>query len=192
MFQVSLVDHVRLSFATVLSSYEAHAAAAARLARWNSYSKLAMMVISGVTVIIATVAAQAGSPLQIATAVLSGAVFICSAAYVALNHQPLIYGHRVSAARLWVVCEKYRALLAEMHDGAIDPDLLPDRRNALIAETAAVLETAAPDDRFTFEIARQSLAGPNGAGYPDAVIDRYLPAGLRKEPPVTAPVQPHA
>ena len=183
MFQVSLVDHLRISFASVLASYEAHADAAAHLARWNSYSKLALLALSGFTTIAAVISTQAGFAWQVTTAVLTGVVFIASAVYVAMNHQPLIYGHRVSAAKLWVICEKYRALLAELHDEAFDASVLQERRNALIAETAAVLEQAAPDDRFTFEIAKASLAGPKGAGYPDWLIDRYLPETLRKGPP---------
>jgi hypothetical protein len=192
MFQVSLVDHVRISFATVLASYEAHADAAARLARWNSYSKLALLTLAGLTAIVGTVATQGGFALQVITAVLAGAVFISSAVYVAMNHQPLMYGHRMSAAKLWVICEKYRGLIAELHADAIDLPTLHERRNALIAETAAVLEQAAPDDRFTFEIAKESLSGPKGAGYPDSLIDRYLPETLRKGPPATEPSRAHS
>jgi len=187
MFQVPLVDHVRLSFASVLASYEAHAEAAAKLARWSSYSKLGLLAVSGVTTVVATIATQGGFGWQVTTALLAAAVFISAAIYVATNQQPLMYGHRVSAARLWVICEKYRALIAELHDGTIDPALLQERRNALIHETATVMEQVTPDDRYTYEIAKESLSGPKGAGYSDAVIDRYLPEGLRKEPPVTAP-----
>ena len=94
--------------------------------------------------------------------------------------------HRISAAKLWVVCEKYRALLAEMQEDAIDLPALQERRNALLNEAATVLEQAAPDDRYTYEIARDALSGPKGKGYPDWLIDRYLPESLRKEPPATA------
>ena len=39
MFQITVVDHVRLSFASILAAYEGHADAAAKLARWNSYAQ---------------------------------------------------------------------------------------------------------------------------------------------------------
>lgn len=186
MFQVPLLDHVRLSFASVLASYEAHAEAAAKMARWSSYSKLGLLAVSGVTTIVATIATQGGFVWQVTTALLASAVFICAAVYVAMNQQPLMYGHRVSAAKLWVICEKYRGLIAELHEGVLDAAMLQERRNALIHETAAVMEQVTPDDRYTYEIAKESLSGPKGAGYPDRVIDRYLPEGLRKEPPATA------
>jgi hypothetical protein len=190
MFQVSLVDHVRLSFASVLAAYEAHADAAASIARWNSRAKLVLLTLSGLGTIVGAVATQAGFAWQVAAAIIAAAVFGTSAAYVSLNQQPLMYGHRVSAAKLWVVCEKYRALLADMHGEQMDLSSLHDRRNALLNETAAILEQASPDDRYTYEIARDALSGPKGAGYPDWLIDRYLPEGLRKgppAPPATAP-----
>ncbi len=192
MFQVTLVDHVRLSFASVIAAYEAHADAAAKMARWNSYAKLILLSLSGLATIFGAIATQAGFGWQVATAILCAAVFGTSAAYVSLNQQPLMYGHRVSAAKLWVICEKYRALLAEMKEDRIDLPTLQDRRNALVNETASVLEQAAPDDRYTFEIARQALSGPKGAGYPDSLIDRYLPAGLRKEPSRPEPAEHRA
>jgi hypothetical protein len=192
MFQVSMVDHVRLSFASALAAYEAHADAAARLARWNSYAKLILLSLSGLATVTGVVATQAGFFWQVTTALLTAGVFGTCAAYISLNQQPLMYGHRVSAAKLWVICEKYRGLMAEMREERIDLPALQQRRNELIAETAAVLEHSAPDDRYTFEIARESLSGPRGAGYPDWVIDRYLPASLRKEPPPQNPAEHRA
>lgn len=190
MFQVSIVDHVRLSFASALAAYEAHADAAARMARRNSHAKLILLGLAGIATIVAAVATQAGYGWQVASFVLTAGVFGTAAAYVTLNQQPLMYGHRMSAAKLWVICEKYRALLAEIHDEQVDLPVLQQRRNALISETAAVLEQSAPDDRYTYQIAKDALSGPKGAGYPDWLIDRYLPEALRKEPPHPPTEQP--
>jgi hypothetical protein len=180
MFQITLIDHLRLSFGTAVAAYEGHAAAAARLARWNSFAKMGMLGLAALTAGVAGMSAQGGGAWHIAAAILAAIVFGACAGYVALNQQPLIYGHRASAARLWIVCEKYRALLAEVHADIIDSAALQERRNALLEESAAVLEQTAPDDRYTYEIARQALSGAGGAGYPDALIDRYLPEPLRK------------
>jgi hypothetical protein len=190
MFQVNLVDHVRLSFAGTIAAYEAHADAAANMARWNSYAKLVLLTVSGLAAICGAIATQQGFAWQVVTAILCACTFGTAAAYVSLNQQPLLYGHRVTAAKLWVICEKYRALLAEIHEGAVDLHELRERRTALINEAASILEQAAPDDRYTFEIARESLSGPKGGGYPDWLIDRYLPAGLRKSPQTAEPPAP--
>ena len=45
MFQLSVVDHIRLSFATVAGAYERHADAAARLARWSWYVKISLVAL---------------------------------------------------------------------------------------------------------------------------------------------------
>ena len=175
-----LVDHVRLSFASALAAYEGHAEAAAKHGAVELLREAGAASVSGLAAIFGAIATRRvslagrdGGPLR--------RLFGTAAAYVSLNQQPLVYGHRVSAAKLWVICEKYRALLAEMHDGSIDLPALQQRRNALLNEAASVLEQAAPDDRYTYEIAREALSGPKGAGYPDWLIDRYLPAGLRKD-----------
>jgi len=182
MFQLTLVEHVRLSFGSALATYEGHAEAAARLTRLTSYAKIALLSLSGITAVIGAVAVGNGVAWQIAFAILATATFASCAAFIGFNQQPLIYGHRASAARMWVICEKYRALLAEMHENVIDLPALQERRNALLHEAAAVLGEASPDDRYTYQIAKEALSGPKNGGYPDSFIDRYLPQPLRKAP----------
>jgi SMODS and SLOG-associating 2TM effector domain family 4 len=187
MFQLTLVEHVRLSFGSALAAHEGHAEAAARLTRWTSYAKIGLLTLSGLTAVIGAVAVGNGYRWQLAFAILATATFAACAAFVGFSQQPLIYGHRMSAARMWVICEKYRALLAEMHENVIDLPTLQERRNALLHESAAVLEEAAPDDRYTYQIAKEALSGPKNGGYPDWFIDRYLPPPLRKEAPASGP-----
>ena len=108
------------------------------------------------------------------------ALIACSG-YIAFDPTPRIYGHRATAARLWMLCEKYRALLAEVHDELIDMNALKERRAELLRDATSVLENTSPDDRASYEIARKALKGLGGAGYSDADLDRYLPASLRKQ-----------
>lgn len=187
MFQITVVDHVRLSFGSALAAYEGHADAAAKLSRRSSFARLAILGLAGSAATLSVIAVQGGYFLQIGSAILAGATFCACALYIGWNQQPMIYGHRLSAARMWVICEKYRALLAEMHEDLIDLPSLQQRRNELLSESAEVLDKAAPDDRFTYEIAREALSGPKGGGYPDSLIDRYLPPPLRKEAPASGP-----
>jgi hypothetical protein len=190
MFQITLAEHVRLSFGSALAAYEGHAEAAATLARRSSYARLALLGISGLAAVAGSVAVPGGYGWQLTSAILSVVVFAACAVYVGVNQHLLIYGHRTSAAKLWVVCEKYRALLAEMHEELIDLPALQNRRNALLTEYAEVIELAAPDDRYTYEIAKAALSGPRGEGYPDSLIDRYLPHALRKQAPAPGPGVP--
>jgi hypothetical protein len=181
VFQLSVVDHIRLSFGSVVTAYEGHAEAAARLARWGWYAKIATITAVALAAVFSGVALYTGRGFQIAAAVAATAALAACSGYVAFDPQPRIYGHRASAARLWMICEKYRALLAEIHDELVDLSALKERRAELLRDAAAVLEHTSPDDRYSYEIARKALKGLGGAGYSDAELDRYLPSSLRKQ-----------
>jgi hypothetical protein len=47
MFQLSLVDHIRLSFGAVATSYRAHARAAERLSARAGQSKVVVLILLG-------------------------------------------------------------------------------------------------------------------------------------------------
>ena len=179
MFQLSVIDHIRLSFGSAIAAYEGHADAAGRLAQWSWYARLATLVLAAAAAVAGGLALQRGGVYVTLTAVGAMATLIAVAAYVAFDPQPRIYGHRVSAARLWLVCEKFRALLAEAHDELLDLSAIKERRNALLQEVAAILEQGPPADRETYRITRNALAGTRQQGISDADLDRYLPQSLR-------------
>ena len=180
MFQLSVVDHIRLSFAGVAGAYESHAAAASRLARWNWYAKIALVSLAGLACVLGLVALQRGRAFQIAATVATAAAFVGCAVYVALDLEPRVYGHRSSAARFWLLTEKYRALLADVHDQLLDMPTVADRRDALMQEARAVFEHAPPADRQTYDITRTALSGEGRRGYSEDDIDALLPASLRR------------
>jgi hypothetical protein len=179
MFQLSVIDHIRLSFGSAIAAYEGHAEAAGRLALWSWYAKLATLVLAAGTAVLSGLAVQRGGVYQPVAAVVAVIALIGVAAYVAFDPQPRIYGHRASAARLWLVCEKFRALLAEAHDELLDLSAIKEKRNALLQEVAGILEQGPPADRETYRITRNVLAGTHQEGYSDADVDRYLPQSLR-------------
>ena len=163
MFQMDIVEHVRLSYDSLEDACDAHAEAAARLSRLSSWFRMATLLAAAVATGLAVVALGARPAWQIASAIASATAFVVCAAYVGFNQQPRIQGHLACSARLWLVCEKYRGLLAEMHEGLLDGAALRERRNALLQEAAAVFERTAPADRYSFEIARRALGARSGA-----------------------------
>ena len=135
MFQLSVVDHIRLSFGDVVYSYKAHTTAAERLARRSWQIKIAVLALLGAAVIAAAVAVFIlVRPLQIVSAVLAGLAFLGYAVYLAFDIDPRVGAHRTCAARFWLLSEKYRALLTEIQDGLLDVPQVKDRRDALIRE----------------------------------------------------------
>lgn len=159
MFQLETADYVRLTYESLQQAYEAHADAAARLSRFSSYYRMAMLGVTGASAVLGAIAMASGWMTHVAAAILAACAFGACAAYVAYDQQPRIYGHRASAARIWVIVEKYRALMADLESGGVDPRALHERRNALLYEASEIFERVAPDDRFTFDIARRALRG---------------------------------
>jgi predicted NBD/HSP70 family sugar kinase len=180
MFQLTLVDHIRLSFATIATAYEGHAEAAARLARWAWYTKVTMLSLVGLAAVASVIAELRGGVFQTICAALAAVAFVVCAGYVALDPEPRVYGHRSSAARLWLLCEKYRALLTEVHDELLDVPAITQRRDALQQEAGAVFELAHPADQQSYDIARKALSGKRRRGYTDEDLDPFLPVGLRR------------
>lgn len=179
MFQLSLVDHIRLSFGSVTTSYRAHARAAERLAARGWQSKVLVMILLGLATGAALVALTGIRQFQIAAAALAAVSVLGFAISISLGFEPRAYAHRACAAQLWLLCEKYRALLAEVHDGLIDLPDVTRRRDDLMREVQIVYEHALPADRDAYQIAREALGA--GESVPsDQEIDRLLPASLRQ------------
>jgi hypothetical protein len=178
MFQLSLVDHIRLSFGTVARSYRAHARAAERLSGRSRQARVVIVILLGVATAASVGALTGVRWLQIAAAVISAAAVVGYAINLALDFDSRAYGHRACAAQLWLICEKYRALLAEVHDGLIELPAVTKRRDDLIREVQMVYEHALPADREAYQIAREAL-GTSESPPSDHDIDRLLPASLR-------------
>ena len=163
MFNVDLAEYVRLSYGTLEDACQAHADAALRLARWSTVFRAATLAATGLSAAMAVASATWRPSWFVASAATAACAFAVCAGYVAFNQQARIHGHRACSARLWLVCERYRELLAELHQGLLDLPTLRARRQALLQEAAAVFEHVAPVDRYTFEIAKRSLGSRSGA-----------------------------
>ncbi len=166
VFHLDSADYIRLTYQSLQEAYDAHAAAAARLSRFSSYFRIATLSLTGIAAALSAIALSSGRGVQFTAAIVAAGAFATCAAYVGFNQQPRIYGHRASAARIWVIVEKYRALMADLEAGAIDLRALHERRNALLYEASAIFEQAAPDDRFTFDIARRALGSRSATPEP--------------------------
>jgi hypothetical protein len=180
MFQITVVDHIRLSFGHVMYSHQAHAHAADRLTRRAFQMKVTTIVLTGITLAVCIVALDTPRGFRVAAAVLAGLAFAAHAGYLAFDLEPRIYGHRSCAARLWLIAEQYRALLAEIQDGMVHVETVVARRDALQREVQAVYEHAPPADRQAYQIAKKTLSGKGEVLLTDEDLDRFLPESLRK------------
>lgn len=185
MFQVTLLDHIRLSFGGVVHSYKAHSELARRLTQrlWQLRAVELGLLAGALAASLAGIL-QGDSRYVVLSAVLVGLALVLFTFYVAAGIESRIYAHRWCASRLWLVREKYRALLSEMRDGTISIETLRDRRDQLLLELHAIAEHAPLVDRPAYQSAREALSAASESAFTDEEIDRFLPASLRKiEPP---------
>jgi hypothetical protein len=181
MFQLSVVEHIRLSFGDVVCSYKAHTSAAEKLARQAWQMKTTVLALLGGAVITGTSAiVGTARAFSIVAAVMVGIAFVAYASYLALDFDPRVYAHRSCAARFWLLCEKYRALLTEIHDGVLQTEEVKDRRDALIREVHSVYEQAPLADRDAYRLAKRALSSPQEHTLSDAEIDRFLPHSVQR------------
>jgi hypothetical protein len=143
------------------------------------YTKIVMLSFVAAAAVAVLLAHGHGPRFQLSAGAFSALGFVACALYVALDPEPRIYAHRSTAARLWLLCEKYRALLTEVHDDLLDVPSITKRRDALLQETSLVFEQAPPADRQTYDIVRRTLAG-EPRGVRDEHLDQLLPAALRR------------
>jgi hypothetical protein len=178
MFQLSVVDHVRLDFGHVAQNYTLHAEAAERLAGLVLKVRITILVLLA----IATAAAIASLILpgrynQIGAAIATALALLVYVVYVAVALEGRVHAHRSCAHRLWLLCERYRALLAETQDKLLDQATFLQRRDDLIQQLHSVYEQPFPLDQRVFGDMR--LVGSERALSAEA-IDRLLPESLRR------------
>jgi hypothetical protein len=176
MFDLSLMDHLRLTFGYVVYRQKAHADLARSRATWSRASKGAQAVLLlAVAITSVAVASASGAALAIVTAVCGGLALAVLLVQLTFDDDAVTRAHSVCAARLWDIREQYRAILADLADGAIDPATARQRRDVLIAELHDVLRHAPPAGAHAYDataIEERALT--------DEQIDLFLPKSLHK------------
>jgi hypothetical protein len=180
MFQLTLLDHIRLTFSQVIRQHKAHEQAAQRLTRRLRATRGIELALLAGTVAAATRGLMvAGRLWPITALVLAVGALASYVATLAWQPELRLQAHRSCGAELWLIRERYYALLAELSDGLIDVDALVARRNRLMQDVrdlyAHALLLGPPP----------SPSGP-GAAHPDEgdrlieeEIERLLPHVLR-------------
>jgi hypothetical protein len=187
MFQVTLLDHIRLSFGGVVHGYNAHNELARRLTLrlWQLRAGELTLLAGALAAALAGILRSDGRWVVL-SAVLCGIALVVFTFYVAVNLESRIYAHRWCASRLWLVREKYRALLSEMRDGTITLEGVRERRDQLAVELHGIIEHAPLVDRPAYQSARAALSAVPESALTDEEIDQFLPPSLRKIPPTDA------
>jgi len=88
--------------------------------------------------------------------------------------------HLVCAGRLWLIRERYRALMTDLVDGAIDLDGARQGRDLLMNDLHTIYERASIVDQEAYQSASKAVAGFDDVTLSDEEIDHFLPKSLQK------------
>jgi hypothetical protein len=183
MFGLGIVDHVRLNLTRTGENYMVHARAAERLAGLTSRIRIGVLVL----ILLAAAASvmslmDLGRWYRVAAVIAASLAFAAHAVYIAWGFEGRVYSHRVCAHNLWLVCERHRALLAEIHDGLLDRAAILQRRDELAAETHSAYGQTFPLDQPAFESLRQSLEAIRHGQGDDAHLDAPVASSSSSQP----------
>jgi len=155
MFPVTVVDHIRLDSEHLAQNYTVHARAAERLVRTAFGCRIAIAaLLAFATSAAITSLLISGRGYQITAVVATALALLGFSTYAVLGLEARLFAHRSFAHRLWLLSERYRSLLAEVHEGIVDLPTLLQRRDELIRDVHAVYEFAFSADQAGYESVR--------------------------------------
>jgi hypothetical protein len=181
MFQLSLIDHLRLTFGHVVYRQRAHSQLAFSQAQWSRRLRGAEVVLMiGVAFSAGAAAVTSGQAYAIIGAILAVAAILTLLVGLMTELDASAQSHMVCAGRLWLLRERYRALMTDLADGAIDLEGARLGRDTLMNELHSIYERAAPVDKEAYQSAAKAVAAYDDVSFSDEEIDAFLPKSLRK------------
>jgi hypothetical protein len=159
MFALSVVDHLRLDSKRLEQNYMVHARAAERMTGIVFRCRIGIAAFLAATAVVAITAFFVPGRLTQATAAIAATVALLTfALYAALGLESRLSAHRVFAQRLWLVVERYRSLLSEVHEQIVDMPALLRRRDELIRDVHTIYDFEFGADHSGYETARLAPA----------------------------------
>jgi len=179
--QLTLLDHLRLTFGHVVYRHRAHSHLARSLARWSRRLRAAEALwMVAVAYTAGAAAFNKGQSYAIASAILAGLALVTLLVHLTIDLDVPAQTHSVCAGRLWLIRERYRALMTDLVDGGVDLDGARRGRDELMNELHAIYERAAMVDHEAYKSAAQAVAALDDVSLTDEEIDLFLPKSLHK------------
>jgi hypothetical protein len=180
MFELSLFDHLRLTFGHIVYRQKAHSRIAhSRIVSSRVLRSVEALLMFGVVLTSLAAAYGRGTVYVIASAIFAGVALLILLLRLAFDLDTSARAHASAAARLWQIREQYRAVLSDLHDGAIDAPEARHRRDALTATMRDFLEHAPSVSAKSYQPNEQSSVMDEPA-LSDEQIDMFLPKSLQK------------
>jgi hypothetical protein len=180
MFQLTLLDHLRLTFGHVAHRYSAHLKIAHVRARWSRWLQAAeALLMAGLLFASLSLVAGRGQVYAIACAVLATVALVLVLIRLAFDLEASARANAWCAARLWHIRERYQAVLSDLADGAIDVEAARVRRDVLMNDLIAIYEAPSSND-VAYLGSRPATSAAEDSVLADDQIDMFLPKSLHK------------
>lgn len=176
-----LEAQVRECYGRVVYSHKTHEKCGDILLSRLSAIKLWQIILSSITTagFLAAFfgAGQVGATIGV---VMSTALLVLSAYTKNYDLGALAQKHRQAAADLWLIREKYLALITDLRIGKESLEKVSARRDALLEDLHGAY-TGAPSTTFAaYRKAQKALQEQQEMTFSDEEIDAFLPKELRK------------
>jgi SMODS and SLOG-associating 2TM effector domain family 4 len=181
MFELTLLDHLRLTFGHVVYRYTVHSQIAhtnAQRSRWLRGAEVLLMTGVALSSLAAAVGKSGG--YSILSAILAGVALVTLLLHMTFDLDASVLAHRACATRLWRIREQYQALLSDLCDGAIDLERARERRDVLMQELHGIYENAPPLEQRAYKAAGHAVMATGESPLSDEEIDTFLPKSLQK------------
>jgi hypothetical protein len=180
VFELTLFDHLRMTFGHIIYRHRMHAELAQSRMRLDRVLRIAEVVlVTGVLVSALAGLYGRGYVYQVSGAALAALALIAMLCHLTLDLDRSAQAHAACATRMLDIRERYRALLSDLHDGALGIDAVRRKRDELIAELRQVYEDAPPAERKAYQTAGQAIRTEDERALTDEEIDRFLPKSLQ-------------
>jgi hypothetical protein len=180
MFELTLFDHLRMTFGHIVHRHRAHEEMAFTRSRWDRVLRAAQVLLMTAVAVAALGAAFGrGYWYGVACAVLAVLALVALLIHLTLDLDRTARAHASCATRLWHIREKYRALLSDLTDGAIGVDAVRRKRDELMIELRDVYESAPPTERQAYQTAGEAIRSADERTLTDEEIDQFLPKSLQ-------------
>jgi len=180
MFQLTLLDHLRLTFGHVAHRYSAHLKIAHMRARWSRWLQAAeALLMAGVLFASLSLAVGRGQWYALACAVLATVALVLLLVRLAFDLEASARANAWCAARLWHIRERYQAVLSDLADGAIDVEGARVRRDLLMNDLIAIYEAPSSND-IAYLGSPPAVSAVEDSVLADHQIDMFLPKSLHK------------
>jgi hypothetical protein len=188
MFDLTLIDHLRLTFGHVVYRHKAHSHIAQSRALWGRGMRaVEVLLVAAAGYCSLGSALGRGPGYAVASAVLAGLALVALLVDVILNLDGSAHAHATCATRLWHIRERYRALMSDLSDGALDLESVRRRRDELMGELHDIYENAPPSEAIAYQAAAKAVGNTDEAALADEEINLFLPRSLQKSgKPATA------